>query len=224
MVYPEAGEEVRMEVDIVEAFQAPLQDQTWVNKIVIGGLLNIVPIVNFLAIGYGLSYFAGLLKAEKGGLPEWRDWGALFVIGLKAFVVMLVYMIGVIVFGALSTVMGGMLGGILAFVIFLAVMFLLPVALFRFVQEGYSIAPAFAFREIYELARFKMDEYMLVYAILVAISLIIAAVTRIPLLGWIVGPFAFFYLSLCFYNLLTMVFSEEEVLEDTGGIDPGANG
>lgn len=213
-----------MAVDIVEAFRAPISDQNWSNKVVIGGLVNIVPIVNFLAIGYGLTYFSGLLKDNKVGLPEWRDWGGFFIIGLKAFVIMLVYMIGVIIFGALSTVMGGMLGGILAFIIFLAVMFLLPIALLRFVQEGYSIAPAFAFKEIYDMAREKMDEYMLVYAIIVGMSLVIVAVTRIPLLGWIVGPFAFFYLSLCFYNLLTMVFSEEEVTEDTGSIDPGKNG
>jgi len=213
-----------MAVDIVEAFQAPINDQNWINKVVIGGLVNIVPIVNFLAIGYGLTYFSGLLKDDKAGLPEWSDWGGLFIIGLKAFVIMLVYMIGVIIFGALSTIMGGMLGGILAFIIFLAVMFLLPIALLRFVQEGYSIAPAFAFKEIYDMAREKMDEYMLVYAIIVGMSLVVAAVTRIPLLGWIVGPFAFFYLSLCFYNLLIMVFSEKELTEGTGGIDPGMNG
>ncbi|MEN6472801.1 MAG: DUF4013 domain-containing protein [Syntrophaceae bacterium] len=210
-----------MEVDVVKAFQAPMTDQTWVNKVVIGGLVNIVPIVNFIAIGYGLTYFAGLWNGKDVELPEWRDWGGLFVIGLKAFVIMLVYMIGVIIFGALSMFMGGMLGGILAFIIFLAVMFLLPIALLRFVQEGYSIAPAFAFQEIYAMARAKMDEYMLVYAIIVGLSLVLAAITRIPLLGWILGSFAFFYLSLCFYNLMIMVFSTEDELEDMGTVDPG---
>lgn len=213
-----------MAVDVVEAFQAPTRDQSWVNKVVIGGLVNIVPIVNFLALGYGLTYFSDLLKDEKHMLPEWKDWGTLFIIGLKAFVIMVVYMIGVIIFGALSTILGGMLGGFLALVLFLAAMFFLPIALLRFVQEGYSIAPAFAFKEIYDLAREKMDEYMLVYAIIVGLSLVVAAITRIPVLGWILGPFAFFYLSLCFYNLLTMVFSSEKELEDTGTIDPGTNG
>lgn len=213
-----------MDVDVVEAFQAPMNDQSWVNKVVIGGLVNIVPIVNFIAIGYALSYFAGLLRRGENALPEWKDWGALFVIGLKAFVIMLVYLIGVIIFGALSTVLGGILGGFLALVLFLAAMFFLPVALLRFVQEGYSIAPAFAFKQLYDMAREKMDKYMLAYAIIVGTSLIIAAITRIPVVGWILGPFAFFYLSLCFYNLLTMVFSEEEVLEESGSTGPGANG
>jgi hypothetical protein len=213
-----------MAVDVVEAFQAPMSDQSWVNKVVIGGLVNIVPIVNFLALGYGLTYFSDLLKDEKHMLPEWKDWGTLFIIGLKAFVIMVVYMIGVIIFGALSTILGGMLGGFLALVLFLAAMFFVPIALLRFVQEGYSIAPAFAFKEIYDLAREKMAEYMLVYAIIVGLSLVVAAITRIPVLGWILGPFAFFYLSLCFYNLLNTVFSAEKELEDTGTIDPGTNG
>jgi len=212
-----------MAVDVVEAFQAPMTDQTWGNKIVIGGLVNIVPIVNFIAIGYGLTYFAGLWNEKNHKLPEWRDWGGLFIIGLKAFVIMLVYMLGVIIFGALSAILGGFLGGLLAFIIFLAVMFLLPIALLRFVQEGYNMAPAFAFQEIYAMGRAKMDEYMLVYAIIVGLSLVIAAISRIPLLGWVLGSFAFFYLSLCFYNLMTMVFSEPKDSEDTGTIDPGTD-
>jgi MFS family permease len=210
-----------MEFDVVEAFQTPMKDQTWVNKVVIGGLVNIVPIINFFAIGYMLTYLDGLLKRGHTELPEWSEWGELFFIGLKAFVIMVVYMIGVIILGVLSTLVGGMLGGLLAFVIFLAVMFFLPVALLRFVQEGYRIAPAFAFQEIYNLISAKKDEYILVYVIIVALCLVLGAVTKIPLLGWILGAFVFFYLSLCFCNLLTMVFSEAKGSDESGTVDPG---
>lgn len=202
-----------MALDVVEAFKAPMADQTWVNKVVIGGLVNIVPIINFLAMGYGLTYFADRLAGKEHHLPEWQDWGKLFIIGLKAFVVMFIYMLGVIVVMALSTLLGGVLGGILAFIIFLGVMFFLPVALLWFVQADFSIAAAFAFQEIYAAARLRSDEYMIVYAVIVGLCLVMAAVASIPLLGWVLAPFAFFYLTLGFYNLLTMVFAAEQAQE-----------
>jgi hypothetical protein len=213
-----------MALDVVKAFEAPMSDQTWVNKVVIGGLVNIIPIINFLAIGYGLTYFGERLAGKEHRLPEWQDWGTLFVIGLKAFLIMLIYMLGVIIVMTLSTFLGGFLGGILAFILFLVTMFFLPVALLWFVQSGFSIAAAFAFQEIYSAARSKMDEYIIVYAVIVGLFLILWALAHIPLLGWILAPFAFFYLSLGFYNLLTMVFAPEPTEEFQGSIDPAARG
>lgn len=195
-----------MAVDVVGAFQAPATEQSWMNKVVIGGLVNIVPIVNFIAMGYSLKYFEGLLSGTNEHLPEWQGWGDLFMIGLKAFIVTLIYMVGVIIIGALGTILGGILGGILAFLIFLGTMFLLPVAMVRFVSAGFDIAAALAFKDVYEMARSKLDEYLIVYAVIVGCSLLIAAVASIPVVGWIFGSFAFFYLMLVFCNLLTDLF------------------
>jgi hypothetical protein len=210
-----------MAIDVAGAFRAPMEDQTWMNKILIGGLINIVPIVNFIAMGYSLKYFAGILSTHaKGRLPEWEEWGGLFVIGLKAFVVALVYMIGVVIIGALSVFIGKILGGILALLLFLAVMFLLPVAIVRFVQNEYSIGAAFEFEAVYEMAKSNLNDYIIVYAVIVGAVLLLGVVGSIPVLGWVLAPFAFFYLMLGFYNLLAMVFRTPPGKQAGGEITP----
>lgn len=209
-----------MAIDVAGAFKAPMEDQTWMNKILIGGLINIVPIVNFIAMGYSLKYFSGLLSTHAKGLPEWEEWGGLFVIGLKAFVVALVYMIGVVIIGALSVVIGKMLGGILALLLFLAVMFLLPVAIVRFVQKEYSIGAAFEFEAVYAMAKSNLNDYSIVYAVIVGAVLLLGVVGSIPVLGWVLAPFAFFYLMLSFYNLLAMVFRTPQGKQTGGEITP----
>jgi len=204
-----------MTVDVSGAFKAPMQDQAWKHKVLIGGLINIIPIVNFMAMGYSLRYLKALLSGDQQSLPEWEDWGEFFGIGLKAVIVTLVYMLGVIVLGALGMVIGRFLGGLLALTLLLVVLFFLPVALVRFVQAGYDMGAAFDFRAVYTLAMARRSDYLVIYAVIVGTSLIIAIVGGIPFLGWILAPFAFFFAGLGFNNLLAMVFGSAP------GIEPG---
>ena len=54
---------------------------TSVKALIIGTLLSILPIVNFFAVGFQAR--AGKLAIQgKKGLPEFTEWGDLFVKGL----------------------------------------------------------------------------------------------------------------------------------------------
>lgn len=62
----------------------------WV-KVLVGGLLSFVPVVNIFAFGYLLRVNKGIRKEGRIALPDWNDWGGLFIDGLKFAVVWLGY-------------------------------------------------------------------------------------------------------------------------------------
>jgi len=60
-------------------------------KVLIGGLLSFLPIINLFAWGYLYRYAAQLRTQDNGTLPEWKDAAGLFIDGLKFFVIGLLW-------------------------------------------------------------------------------------------------------------------------------------
>ena len=74
----------------------------WVMKIIIGGVLSIIPIINFIATGYMVKVMKNSIN-KTPGMPEWKGFGDYYVKGLILFVIALVYMIvPLIIFGAIA--------------------------------------------------------------------------------------------------------------------------
>ncbi|MBI5031778.1 MAG: DUF4013 domain-containing protein [Chloroflexi bacterium] len=101
-------------MDIGKSFTYMMEDQNWIMKILIGGIVSLIPIVNFAAWGYMLTTLRNVAEGSPTPLPEWGDFGAHFMKGLYAFVGVLVYFLPVIVIsccvGILSAVAGGAAG------------------------------------------------------------------------------------------------------------------
>lgn len=57
-------------------------DREYVQKILIGGLLMFVPIVNIFALGYLYRYAGQVMSTGRMELPTWDRWGKLFLGGL----------------------------------------------------------------------------------------------------------------------------------------------
>ena len=57
----------------------------WPSKVLLGGALSFIPVVNFLAFGYLLEYAFRVRGTRELSLPEWRDaqWRELFYRGLQ---------------------------------------------------------------------------------------------------------------------------------------------
>ncbi len=104
-------------VDFVEAFKRPFSDG---KKFLIGIVLGLIPIVNLIVVGYKLvSTGFTDVKVDKDSLPEWRNYGDLFMKGLISAIIGFIMYIPVFLvlfsgFGAVITspVLSTMLGGI----------------------------------------------------------------------------------------------------------------
>jgi predicted outer membrane lipoprotein len=108
----------------------------WV-KVLIGGLLSFVPVVNIFAFGYLLRLSSRVRKTGQLVLPEWSDWSGLFKDGLRFAVVWLFYwLLPVLLAAAFASIIGFFGLGALAYLIFSVVFLLAPIlfssALYRY--------------------------------------------------------------------------------------------
>lgn len=83
-------------MDIGKAFGFVAEDERWLPKVLIGGLISIVPILNFAVLGYMLGVARNVAQGNPRPLPEWDNLGEHFMRGLHAFVIGLVYSLPII--------------------------------------------------------------------------------------------------------------------------------
>ena len=89
-------------MDYGKAFTFVFDDEDWIKKLVIGGILSLIPIVNFIVLGYGLKVLKNVAEGAERPLPEWDDFGDYFVQGLMSFLGGLVWAIPLILVGMFS--------------------------------------------------------------------------------------------------------------------------
>ena len=99
-------------MDIGKAFSFVFEDEEWISKILIGGLISLIPLVGqFVVLGYALKVAQNVAQGNPRPLPRWGEFGDHLVRGLYEFVIRLVYALPivllVIVFACLATVFGG---------------------------------------------------------------------------------------------------------------------
>ena len=78
-------------VNYEDAVKKPFTD---LQKLIIGIVLSVIQIINFTIVtGFAIES-SGLGKSKPSKkMPEWKDWGDLFIKGLSAFVIKIIYMI-----------------------------------------------------------------------------------------------------------------------------------
>ena len=90
-------------MDIERSIKYVFEDEEWLPKMLIGSIVNLVPIVNLAAMGYGLEAAKNAIDGQETPLPEWSDFGGQFVKGLMAAIGALIYFLPMIL---LSCVLG----------------------------------------------------------------------------------------------------------------------
>ena len=74
--------------DFIKAIERPFTD---FKKFMLGLLFSVIPIVNFIAIGYELEC-AKTANKKQFQLPEWKNYGKLFKRGLVSFCISVIYL------------------------------------------------------------------------------------------------------------------------------------
>lgn len=182
-------------MDIGRAFTYPFEDENWLKKMLIGAVLNLVPVVNFIGMGYGLRQMKKVSEGQDLPLPEWDDWGGDFVKGLLMFLASVIYslpiwllqLVVVIVMAITGSSGSGNLGagetvaGLCAtamsclMVIYgIAMAVWIPAATMQYVKED-SFGGFFRFADIWAFITGNVGDYLVAWLVYV-LALIIASV------------------------------------------------
>jgi len=79
-------------MDFGKAFTYVFEDKNWMMKVLIGGLISLIPIAGaIIVLGYMLTTMKNVADGQPEPLPEWANFGDFFMKGLYAFVGILVY-------------------------------------------------------------------------------------------------------------------------------------
>lgn len=86
-------------MDIGRSFAYVMEDQDWVRKVLLGGVIMLIPIVGpFFAMGYMFATMKNVIAGREVPLPEIDDFGGKLVEGLKVWVISFVYALPLILF------------------------------------------------------------------------------------------------------------------------------
>ena len=175
-------------MDIGKSFTFVFEDEAWLTKILImavilflGVLLSLVLIPAIVAAalinGYMVEIIRNVLRGQLDELPEWDNWGALIVDGLKVIVIQIVYALPAIIVGlclsiAMMAVAGTkgewlviLLSVVMSCLILLwaiVVSILLPAATAIFAATN-DLAAAFHFGEVFALVRDNLSTYLITF-------------------------------------------------------------
>jgi len=97
-------------MDYGKAFTFVFDDEEWVQKLLIGGILGLIPIVNLVVIGYGLKVLKNVADGMEQPLPAWDDFGDYFVQGLMSFLGSLVWAIPILIVVMLTAFLSAVAG------------------------------------------------------------------------------------------------------------------
>ena len=84
-------------MDFNKAFTYMFEDEKWTNKLLLGLVISIVPILDFAWLGYLLHVMRNVINDEERPLPDWDKFGEYFMNGLLFIVGWLIYSIPIFI-------------------------------------------------------------------------------------------------------------------------------
>ena len=85
-------------MDIGLAFSFPFQDEGWVTKLILAGVILLIPVLGIIVVlGWMLAITRNVIKGEAQPLAGWSDFADLLSLGFKGFIVSLIYAIPIII-------------------------------------------------------------------------------------------------------------------------------
>ena len=209
-----------MTMDVAKAFTFVTEDEQWVGKIGIGALIAlgsilIIPIP--LLLGYQVGVTRNVMKGMKRPLPQWEDFGQLFVDGLSILLAQIVYTLPfwLIVCVALFSTVGlsGLADAVsedvlatgfiatwgvmmcLTLLFIVAWFFLSPAIVIQYVQTN-NLAACFRFGEVVAIVRENVSDIVIAglaaFGATFVLNIVVGGLSIIPCLGQIAGVLLLF--------------------------------
>jgi hypothetical protein len=224
-------------MEIGRAFSFVQDDEAWVTKILLGGVIFLIPIVGQLAVlGYMLKLAQNVSRGVEKPMPAWNEFGDLLMRGLYYLVIVLVYMIPYLVVVILFTCMtggigssledsesaGAVLGGLSCIII--PIMLLLALAggvlgyvgMARYVQTD-RLSAAFEFNEVIALLRKHIGLWLLA----LVVGILAGLVAQLGLIACGVGVlFTLFYAYCVQGHALGQILRTIQGEQGVPGVDP----
>ena len=205
---------------IDDALRYPMEDDDWVVTALVGGVLSLL---SFLVVP-GILVYGYLVRAVRERAegatrpPAFENWGELFVDGLKAWVIGIVYMLvplvvfGVTVGGSLLAMgtgtragagagLAGLFGGlVVSFVLSLLFGYVATAAIIHFACTGeFGAGFDFGTLRTLVLSAEYATPWLVSVALFIAVNVAVNLLNVIPFVGSLVAvilsPFATFYVA-----------------------------
>ena len=221
---------MKLDVNLTESIDYTKMLFADLGRLLILVILDIIPIVNFVVLGY----LGNVIKEPRDSeqLPPLDNYFELWIQGLKIFVASIIFMIIPLIlaipfiflvalawisipflatvgwFLAIVLVIGGVL---LAF--FLAI--ILVMAIVNMLKKD-SFSKAFAFGEIFDvIGEVGWGTYILWLLIIFVCSIIVAGIGAIPVIGWILSLLIAPIFGVFVAHSASLVYSEATATEET---------
>jgi len=217
---------------VSDAVRYPSSD--W-KKVIILGVFFILSII-IIGIFFVYGYFLRIIKSTLAGydeLPEFDEWGDMFVDGLKVFAVFIVYfiipmiVIFVGVFTSISAINAGTITdpsavfGLIGLTSIIGIILAIIFALFAYIAIANmalynEIGAAFKFSEILErISMIGWGKYIIWFIVMLIVGLVgglIAGLLNIiPFIGTIIALLVIYpYLLMIYSRSLALIFASSE--------------
>lgn len=216
-------------MDVGKAFTYVFDDEDWLRKVLIGGVLSIIPIANFIASGYTVQAFRNMARGLERPLPEWSNLGEKFGQGLVVFIIGFIYNLPVFLLTACLSATAAVIGSrgngeqlrdvlslfqwCLATPYGLLMGILWPAIFSRYAMTG-DFAGAFNFREIFAFIQKDLSDYAVVVILALALSIIAGSGLILCCVGVL---FTGFWTSLVKTHLFAQLYVTTEAVEAERG-------
>lgn len=202
-------------MDFGKAFLFVTEDESWIKKIAIGAVLMlfswlIIPM--FFIVGYQVALMRRVVKQDPQPLPEWEEWGQIFMDGLVVWVAIFVYALPVIFLSlcsmlfwlgpatnnealAVGSIFGLIIFGCFTILFIIALAFVVPALFIQYVRNG-DFGSMFRVKDVFGVARENFVNILIVLLVTIVATFLLGLVTWIPICGQLIfAPVGNFWIS-----------------------------
>jgi hypothetical protein len=202
-------------MDVGKALTYVFDDERWISKLIIAliiGLFSWLIFPLFFLIGYAVDITRNVKDGMEKPLPEWEDWGKLFMDGLYIFLAQLVYTLPFLIIMCIGSIATGGMGaaadsagdpeamfammgttgailGCLGLLWMVALIFISPAIIIQYVINDDDFGSCFRFGEVFGIASKSIGDIVIVILVTMGIGLAASVLggvlSIIPCLGWI---------------------------------------